>query len=242
MALKPAAITTWIRYQYRKLFRPRVVDNGGLKIYLGDQARTRYARSIYRDTHEAEEREIVARNLAADDIVLECGAGLGVVTTLCCQQIGSDRVYSFEANRKLEPTLRKTFSLNQVSPHLEMTMVSLKGGAQDFYASDRFVVSSRYDNTQRYGGEQQTLESVSIQSLIDQLKPSFLIMDIEGAEVDLADEQVDLGSLEKLCIEMHPHIVGDDKITALIANLIRQGFQLRMSECRDDVMFFSRAA
>ena len=242
MALKPSDITGWFRYQMRKLMRPKMVTNAGLKIYLGDQANSSYAKSIYRDTHEAEERAIVERNLDPQDIVLECGAGLGVVTTLCCQQIGSERVFSFEANRKLEPTLRKTFALNHVSPQLAMSMVSLAGGEQQFFAADRFVVSSRYDNSQQYAGQQQTLESVSIQSLIDELKPTFLIMDIEGAEVDLADENLDLGSLEKLCIEMHPHIVGDEEISQLIANLIRQGFELRMSESQGDVLFFSRAA
>lgn len=242
MAFKPSKLRSWLRYQYRKLFRPRTVNNDGLKIHLGDQARTGYARSIYRDTHEAEERAIVSRNLSDDDTVLECGAGLGVVTTLCCQQIGSERVHAFEANTKLESVLRKTFALNEVSPHLEMKMVSLKGGEQDFFASDRFVVSSRYDNSNQYEGERQKLESVSIQQLIDELRPSFLIMDIEGAEVDLAAENLDLGTLKKLCIEMHPHIVGDEAITRLIANLFDKGFQLRMSECQDDVLFFSRAA
>ena len=242
MALKPAALTTWLRYQYRKLRRPQTVTNGGLKLYLGDEAGSSYARSIYKDTHEAEEREIVARNLEPEDTVLECGAGLGVVTTLCCQQIGSDRVHSFEANRKLEPALRKTFELNQVEPNLQMKMVSLQGGEQDFFAADRFVVSSRYDSSDRYDGELQKLDSVPIQSLIDELQPSFLIMDIEGAEVDLADARLDLHSLKKLCIEMHPQIVGDEAISNLVGSLIQRGFQLRMSECRDDVLFFSRAA
>ena len=151
MTVKPAAITNWWRYQYRKIFRPRTVTNGGLKIHLGDQAKSSYARSIYRDTHEAEERAIVLRNLWNPTTPSsECGAGIGVVTTLCCQQIGSDRVHAYEANTKLEPVLRQTFALNHVSPHLEMKMVSLDGGVQDFFAADRFVVSSRYDNSGQY--------------------------------------------------------------------------------------------
>lgn len=241
MARRPT-IFHWCRYQFRKLLRPRTVTNGGLKIYLGPQANDSYARSIYRDTHEAEERAIVERNLEPQDTVLECGAGMGVVTTLCCQRIGSERVHAFEANPALESVLRKTFELNRVAPHLEMKMVSLTGGEQVFFAADRFVVSSRYDNSQRYAGQRQTLQSVPIQQLLDELQPSFLIMDIEGAEVDLAAEGLDLSPLRKLCIEMHPHIVGDQAITHLIQKLIEQGFQLRLTESQDDVLFFSRAA
>ena len=242
MALQPAAMKKWLRYQFRKLLRPRTVTNDGLKIYLGEQANSSYARSIYRDTHEAEERAIVLRNLEPEDIVLDCGAGMGVVTTLCCQQIGSERVHAYEANAKLEPMLRETFALNHVTPHLEMKMVSLDGGEQDFFVAKRFVVSSRYDNSGHYESERQQLDSVPIQTLIDDLRPSFLIMDVEGAEVDLASESLHLHSLKKLCIEMHPHIVGDEAITRLISNLIHQGFILRMTECCDDVLYFSRAA
>jgi hypothetical protein len=123
-----------------------------------------------------------------------------------------------------------------------MKMVSLEGGAQDFFTSERFVTSSRYDHSSSQAGERQQLESVSLQALLHQLKPSFLIMDIEGAEADLASESLDLHSLKKLCIEMHPQIIGDQAVTQIIANLVAKGFMLRMRECRDDVLFFSRAA
>jgi len=67
-------------------------------------------------------------------------------------------------------------------------------------------------------------------------------MDIEGAEVDLANEKLDLGSLKKLCIEMHPHIVGHEAVTRVIGRLIAQGFALNLRESKQDVLFFSRAA
>lgn len=242
MAIRFPSLKQWLRYQYRKLVRPRTVTNGGLKLYLGEHSRSSYARSIYRDSHEAEEREIVLRHLEPGDTVLECGAGLGAVTVLCCQRIGSDRVHTFEANAALEPVLRRTFELNRVAPQLEMKMVSLTGGEQPFFVSDRFVVSSRYQSSGKGDSKATTLDSVSIQELIARIQPTFLIMDIEGAEVDLAGEELDLGSVKKLCIEMHPHLVGDEPISRVISNLLRQGFSLRLRECREDVLYFSRAA
>jgi FkbM family methyltransferase len=232
----------WFRYQVRKLTRPRVVNNNGLRLYLGEHATTSYARSIYRDSHEAEEREVVARNLDETDTVLECGAGLGMVTILCCWKVGSERVHSFEANPSLEPLLRKNFELNNVAPNLQIKLVGLETGEGEFFVDQKFVVSSRFEQHGTTTRTSQTIPAVSLQSLIDSIQPSFLIMDIEGAEVDLADERLDLSSLKKLCIEMHPHIVGHAAVSRVIGRLIAQGFNLNLRECQQDVLYFSRAA
>jgi predicted nicotinamide N-methyase len=96
---------SWLRYQIRKLLRPRVIRSGGLRIDLGPAAGTRYARALYRDDHERAEREIVRRRLETTDTVLELGAGLGLVTILCCRCVGSDRVHAYEANPELAPAL-----------------------------------------------------------------------------------------------------------------------------------------
>jgi FkbM family methyltransferase len=218
------------------------VNNDGLKLFLGEHATTSYARSIYRDTHEVEEREVVTRNLDENDTVLECGAGLGLVTILCCRKIGSDRVHAFEANPALEPLLRKNFELNDVAPHLQIKLVGLESGEGEFFVDQKFVVSSRFEQAGESKRTSRTIPAVSLQSLIDSIRPSFLIMDVEGAEVDLADERLDLSSLKKLCIEMHPHIVGHNAVSRVICRLITKGFNLNLRESRQDVLFFSRAA
>lgn len=232
----------WLRYQARKLIRPCVVNNNGLKLYLGEHATTSYARSIYRDTHEAEEREVVSRNLDENDVVLECGAGLGLITILCCQKVGSERVYTIEANPALEPLLRKNFELNRVTPNLQIKLVGLDAGEGEFFIDQKFVVSSRFECHGRQNRASHTVPGVSLQSLIDSIRPSFLIMDIEGAEVDLANERLELGSLKKLCIEMHPHIVGHEAISRVVGRLIAQGFNLNLRESKQDVLYFARSA
>lgn len=235
-------LAKWLRYQARKVLRPSTVNNGGVTLFLGEHATNSYARSIYRDSHETEERKIVLRHLDDSDVVLECGAGLGVVTILCCKKIGSDRVHTFEANAAMEPLLRKNFELNEVDPELQIKLVGLEEGESEFFVDKRFVTSSRFSDEGTADRQKQTIPAVSLQKLIDTIKPSFLIMDIEGAEVDLADERLNLGSLKKLCIEMHPRIVGDKAVTRVIARLIEQGFALHLRECKEDVLYFSRAA
>ncbi|MCA9055070.1 MAG: FkbM family methyltransferase [Planctomycetaceae bacterium] len=232
----------WLRYQYRKLTRPRVITNGGVRIDLGPVAGTRYARSFYRDTHERDERDIVGKHLTSTDTVLELGAGMGIVTILCCQRIGSSRVHTFEANQRLEAALRRNFELNGVSPRLDLRMVSLAAGPQEFFVSDRFVLSSRHSTASGAGSHRTTIESVPIADVLADVRPTFLIADIEGGEVDLADAGIDLQGVRKICLEMHPHIIGDDGVSRVVAALVQQGFSLCLNESRGNVMYFERPA
>lgn len=232
----------WLRYQFRKVVRPTRITNNGVTIELGPIARTRYARAIYRDVHEWTERAIVAETLAEDDVVLELGSGLGLVTILCAKRLGSDRVHTFEANPQLERLLRRNFALNGVSPSLHMQMVCLDAGPQEFHVSDKFVVSSRYASDDGQASTTTLLPATSLLEVLRRLRPTFLIADIEGGELDLADERVDLSSVQKICVEVHPHITGDDGVSRLLAALLTKGFHLSLSRSSGCVLFFARAA
>ena len=231
----------WIRYQYRKLTRPRQITNQGITLDLGPAAGTRYARSLYRDDHERDERTIVGRHLRPDDVVLELGAGLGLVTILCCQRVGSERVFTFEANPQLEPVLRRNFALNGVSPQLDLRMVSLTSGAQEFHVAERFIQSSRLPPAEESAASTSTqVDAVALGDVLARIQPTFLVMDIEGGELDLADPRVDLAGVRDICLELHPHLIGDDGVSRVVAALLSRGFSLRWQESRGNVVLFSR--
>ncbi|MEZ6126254.1 MAG: FkbM family methyltransferase [Planctomycetaceae bacterium] len=230
----------WLVYQLRKLFRPKSVRCGSVVLYLGHLAGTPYARSIYRGSHETEERLVISRHLAAGDRVLEFGAGLGLITTLCCQTVGADNVVTFEANHAMAPLLKRTFELNGIRPDLRMQMVAMDSGKGRFFVSDRFVVSSSFAGGK--SAREVEVPSVSFQDVLNEVRPTFLIMDIEGSEVSLADESIDLTGVRKICVEVHPGITGDDRTSALVRSLLNRGFQLELSSSRGDVLFFQRPA
>lgn len=231
----------WIRYQFRKLTRPQLITNQGITLDLGPAAGTRYARSLYRDDHERDERTIVERHLRPDDIVLELGAGLGLVTILCCQRVGSERVFTFEANRQLEPVLRRNFALNGVSPQLDLRMVSLTSGTQAFHIAERFIQSSRLPPSGASAASSSTqVDAVALGDVLARIRPTFLVMDIEGGELDLADPQVDLTGVRDICLELHPHLIGDDGVSRVVAALLARGYALCWPESRGNVVLFSR--
>lgn len=233
----------WLRYQLRKLLRPRVITNGGVRIDLGPAAGTRYARAFYRDAHERDEREIVSRHLRPDDVVLELGAGLGLVTILCCQRTGSDRVHTFEANPDLAAALRRNFAINGVAPQLHLRMVTRDGGPREFFVAERFIQSSGHAAVgASTAGAATKVDSVPLADVLATVRPTFLIADVEGGELELFESPLALEGVRSVCLEVHPHIIDDGGVSRVIAALLSRGFELRVRDCRGDVLYFARPA
>jgi FkbM family methyltransferase len=230
----------WITYQFRKAFRPKNVRCGTVRLHIGRLAKTSYAKAFYRDSHERFERRVIQQHLEADDRVLEAGSGIGLIATVCCQIVGSENVATYEANPDMEDLLRETFALNGVAPDLQMKMISEQAGAGTFYQSDRFIISSHIKPTEC--SKALSVPSISFSEAIKKHKPTFVICDIEGGEVQLADESIDLSGVQKLCIEIHPKIAGDFATSNLIRSLLNKGFTLNLTESENDVLFFRRAA
>jgi FkbM family methyltransferase len=230
----------WMNYQLRKIFRPTNVRCGTVKLHIGKLSRTNYAKAFYRDSHEKFERNVIQQHLTASDRVLEAGSGIGLIATVCCQIVGSENVATYEANPEMEDLLRQTFALNGVSPDLQMKMIAEQAGSGTFYQSDRFVVSSHIKHSD--DSREMDVPSVTFNEAIRKHKPTFVICDIEGGEVHLAHESVDLSGVQKLCIEVHPKITGDGATSNLIRSLLNKGFTLNLSNSENDVLFFQRAA
>jgi hypothetical protein len=60
--------------------------------------------------------------------------------------------------------------------------------------------------------------------VLAEIKPSLVVMDIEGGELDLLDSPHLNGSVERMLIELHPHRYGDAAAERMGTNLKRSGF------------------
>ena len=58
------------------------------------------------------------------------------------------------------------------------------------------------------------VESDAFDDILNKIKPDTIIMDVEGAEIDLLGSSR-LTSVTQMIVEIHPHIVGDEKILQL---------------------------
>lgn len=77
---------------------------------------------------------------------------------------------------------------------------------------------------EREGGKAQTIPADALDAVLAEWKPTALVMDAEGAEVEILG-QSQLPGLYKIILELHPHIVGEAPIQKLKDHFARLGFR-----------------
>ncbi len=226
-----------------RIVKPRFIEIQGLRISTGPMDGAPpvpggVIRALRRGDYERDERFVIEKMLRQGDVVLETGAGIGVVTGLCCQIAGSENVTVYEANPELALRLAANCEANGFSPAVHVRPVAEKAGRVDFNIGQNFLGSSLRERpglTKRI-----SLEADGFGEIIERLRPTYLVMDVEGAETSLLTSIDSFGPLRAICLEAHPHIVGGDRIEAMIAHLTRRGFAIGRKHGEGAVMFLER--
>lgn len=193
----------------------------GVRLKTGPSDLPKTVRShVFKGGYEAVEAELVTGILKPGDRVLEVGTGIGFVSILCAKLAGEGRVTSFEANPALEHIIRDNYAENGLTPDLRMKAVTVDGTPIRFFADPNILSSSLIDRD--LPSTEITVDSDPMASVMVEVKPDVIVMDVEGAEVDLLPAG-DLSAVRAMIIEVHPHIVGADKIAAMDTALAAQG-------------------
>ena len=183
---------------------------------------------------------MIASRLDRNDVVLEIGTGIGVIATLCAQQIGSDRVHTFEANPQLIPAIEETFRLNGVAPHLYNCVLGSGPGTRTFFVMKDFWSSSTV--RRRADARQIEVPVRDLRVTMNEIRPTFLIVDIEGGEWDLFQD-IDLSGVEKLSIELHSRVIGAEKTGFVRSTIEKACLRLVPEACSgDEQLYFERRA
>lgn len=218
---------------------PKRVQLHGINLNLEHESIPKSLRAFfYYGGYEKQEIQILTKNLSPADIVMEIGAGIGFLSSYCAKKIGSQRVHAYEANPKMIPKIQETYKLNEVSPCLHNVLLSENEKEVDFFLEPGFWSSSTIERSAQ--SEKVLVQSKNINKELDNIKPTFLIIDIEGGEKDLIP-LIDFSSIRKIIIEMHPHVIGNDEVSGVIELVLSKGFNLRLDESIGEVLFFELA-
>ncbi|MEQ1592431.1 MAG: FkbM family methyltransferase [Thiobacillaceae bacterium] len=199
-----------------------VIEIEGIRLYRGTGLTIPVLETLEARQYETPEARIVRHAIQPADVVLELGTGLGFLASLCAKVVGSDKVYSYEANPALAPVIQRNFKLNGVSPRLEISLLGGENGAITFYVMKNFWSSSTIKRHPRAKPIQVPMKRFNDE--LTRLRPSFLIIDIEGGEQDFI-HYARLDGLQKVCIELHPHVIGQAAVAEVEAFFIGQGFR-----------------
>lgn len=190
--------------------------------------------ALARDCYERTERNMVEAAVRPHDVVLELGAGLGVISALCAKV--AKRVIAYEANPRLIPIIQETYRLNEVDCHLHQAMLGYQTGFQELYLHADFWESSTVPNPSL---ERVRVPVINAASVLCTVNPTFLICDIEGGEADLFKTLSYPEDVRKIVVETHPHVIGEKATDRLMADFYAAGFQLVITS--GDVWFLARS-
>jgi FkbM family methyltransferase len=193
-------------------------------------------RWIVNERYEEAEIEIISRNITNQDIILEVGTGLGFVSSYCSKCIGSDRVYSFEANPYNIETAKSVFKKNDVYPFLRNAILGSSDGVMQFPVNKKSRLAS---SLFQHKGDFVDVPIIKLNQLISEIKPTFLMMDIEGGEYDIF-KLIEFQTIKKIQVELHPDILGQGKTVELFLILEQNEFEIGFSHSDQRNYFFYR--
>jgi FkbM family methyltransferase len=182
----------------------------------------RVERALSKGGYVRQELQLIGTLLEPGDVVLEVGAGLGLVSSYCAKRVGSKRVFAFEADPDLEPCIRETYELNGIEPHLDMCAVGARAGRITIYR-DKHLVSSSVGR-RRGGTRPVEVPGKALNYLVQRNKPSLLIIDAEGAERNLFDG-AQLPTVTRIVLELHDQVIGAQGTDRVRATLARLGYR-----------------
>lgn len=215
-----------LKLKARKWLKPRKIKIQGLWFstnlrHLPEEIR----KDLYNETYEGCERHLTLMALRPDDRVLEIGAGIGFVSMICASICGPGSVLSYEPNPNAASLLKRNFELNGMRANVRERGIAVKAGYAEFYVNKNILSSSIFN---RSGSTLTVVTFDALQDVVRDFKPSVVVMDAEGAEIDLLP-LVDPQKIRTIVVEMHPHIVGAEKCHQLVGALKARGYHIRQS-------------
>jgi len=163
-----------------------------------------------------------------DDVVLEIGAGLGIVGAVIASNARPKSVHSFEANPDLIPTIERLYELNGLEGVNSVRNTVLLSDPErpasiPFHLRNSFLGSSLIE---AQGRVRKTVDvpTASFGETSAELGATVLIMDIEGGELELL-RHADLSQFRAAVLEFHPTAYGIEGMRECKQILTDAGFE-----------------
>lgn len=225
-----------IRLEYQ-VYRQEILKFEEVKIRLNKGLSKGIYKALCYGYYELEELQILKTNLSKDDLVLELGTGLGLISAYCSKNIGSKKVFTYEANPFMKEIIDDTYSLNNVNPQLDICLLGKNTGEEVFFIEKDFWISSTVQHTS--GARSVKVPVKPFNHEICRINPTFLILDIEGGEYELF-QFATFHNIRKILIEIHDDILGLEKTQFVLNTLMTQGFRLNEEISTKNVSLWQR--
>lgn len=180
-------------------------------------------RVIDNEKYESGEITIIKKTLEREDKVLELGTGLGFISAFCAKKIGSANVFTFEANPHLKQSINDLYIKNHVNPNIEFNVLGKGNKTISFCINKKSLLASGVQSTSEKI-QQVEVRQENLNDKIRDIKPTYLIMDIEGGEHGIISE-IEFQTIRKVQFELHPDVLDKKKVSDIFLKLESCGFK-----------------
>lgn len=218
-----------------------IVEHFGVQIPLNPEIISDLiADRIRQGLYEHKEAQQLKRIIQPGERILEIGGGIGFISTLCSKNTNTEAIRVFEANPDLVPFIAEVHKLNDVH-NAEAVNAVLGSKAEpatiEFYQRQHFWASSL--SPEPYGYVKSVpVPARSFSREIEEFRPSLIICDIEGGEVDLF-MNANLSGVQRVYLEVHQKVIGKRGMKTLFDAFSARNFHYDQRYSMGGVVMFS---
>lgn len=227
--------------EYERLLqisRVGVTEVNDIELAFGEHPPVPLLRALANGSYEQHEAKLLLQFIGPEDRVLELGAGIGYMGVLAMTHCKPLSYTAYEANPALLPFIGRNMERNGVQFEARNALLGNESGHRTFYVTPAFWASSLLEpDSGPY--EPVTVPSVDKNAVMEELQPTALVVDIEGGEAEFFTG-LDLNSVNKIMMEIHPAVLDDITLSALYGLLLKEGFKLHFAASSKVVLYWYR--
>lgn len=189
--------------------------------------------------HEKREIWMLKRSNYDDDILLDIGAGLGLIAMTASRMEGIRSVVTVEANPRLIKLLKETFALNGTD-NIRLVHGMLENRPKT--KTRNFFLKGVTASSAIAPDEYQKKVRVPVRdfsNLLRESRATVITCDIEGGELDLF-AGADLSNIRHIMLEIHPTVYGAEGVKRLFDTLSAKGLAYNAMCSGGHVVSFTR--
>jgi FkbM family methyltransferase len=226
-----------VKTQIRMRGASRIIELDHCHFSLAGLPDTSMKLELLSGRYEKPEREAVLHYLQPEWSVVELGGCIGVVSCITNKLLENPASHLvLEVNPLVLPFLKSNRDANGCVFEIMAKALAYDTETVTFQPLPDFWGNSLYHD----GGQPPvTVETTTLKSLLQerQFGKFALICDIEGQEFELISREPEtISKAELIVLEVHPHILGDEKVEFLMSTLKRLGFGI-LSRSKNVISF-----
>ena len=179
-------------------------------------------------SYERREVQSALNFIKKGDRVVEMGAGAGVVGAIAAKNCAPAKIVSFEANHKLIPHVKALYKHNKIQSKIEVRNKIVLSDPTPPKTVEFFIQGGGLGSGVSATQGQDRAEKVSVtvttwDDIRKKVKPTVLLMNIEGAELEFF-RHADLSGIRVIIAELHRHIYHRPGMREIRDGIAAKGF------------------